>query len=238
MPDSSKSDVFSTYPFVPEPKVKRPRGRSLKEPPCCPRGHTVSAGMKFCPECGSETRVPGPPKCPNGHEFPEDAKFCAVCGVSLSAPLPVAPLTPEEKISKERAHQIALEMGKVNPVTVFAPGRTPQGVSSAVIHFLVDGFTAFGNVWMRGQEIELWPGHPRWQEAQSWITLDVPGQYARFGRQIFGNGPWPGARSYTAGTGHLQALKSVSGDGAVSEPTEEELKKADAAEQQRGRRVS
>ena len=146
-------------------------------------------------------------------------------------------MTEQELVSKEQAHRRAVIAGQENPVTAYVPGKAPPDTESVVIHFLIDGFSAFGNVWMRGQEIEVWPGHPRWREAQSWILLDVPGQYRRFGRQVFGQGPWPWDRSYTAGVGHFQYLKTVSGEGVVSQPTEEELARADEAEKRRGRRV-
>jgi hypothetical protein len=193
--------------------------------------------MKFCPECGSTVTVAGPPTCRNGHEVTADAKFCATCGTPTQGEELVKQLSEDEQLDKERAHRRAMEMGKENPVMAYAPGKAPPGVETIVIHFLVDGFGASGNVWMRGQEIEVWPGHPRWREVQPWITLDVAGQYARYGRQVFGYGPWPGVKSYTAGVGHFQPLKTVSGDGTVAQPTEEEMARADAAEQRRGRRL-
>jgi len=208
-----------------------------KEDSCCPRGHTVEGGMKFCPECGSELVAAARVGCAKGHKNPSDAKFCATCGVILASESSTTPLTEEQRKSKEQAHAQALALGRENPVAAYAPGRAPSAVEVVLIHFLMDGFSAFGKVWMRGQEIEVWPGHPRWPEAQRWITLDTAGQYARFGKQVFGNGPWPGARSYTAGVGRFQQLKNLGGDGTVSGPTAEELAKADEAEKRRGRRV-
>jgi hypothetical protein len=223
-------------------KPGRPRGsgKAAREPLHCLNDHAMTDAMKFCPECGSRARTAGPQACPNGHAVAEGFKFCQECGAGMSAAslreLVVAQqLSPEELLSKEQAHKIAVAMGNGNPVLAYASGQAPPNVQPVVIHLLIDGFTAFGNVWYRGQEMELWPGHPRWSEAQSWITLDTAGQYARFGRQVFGNGPWPGVRSYTAGSGHFQPLEAVGG-GSV-EPTEDELKAADRKEQQRGRRV-
>jgi hypothetical protein len=205
--------------------------------PCCPGGHPVNAAMKFCPECGSSVIVAGPPKCRNGHEVSATDKFCASCGTPLQGEAAQELLSEDELRSKEAAHRRAVELGKENPVTAYVPGKAPPNAKSVIIHFLVDGFGAFGQVWMRGQEIEVWPGHPRWREAENWITLDVAGQYSRYGRQCFGYGLWPWSRSYTAGLGHFQFLKTVSGEGVVSQPTEEELARADAAELARGRRV-
>jgi hypothetical protein len=218
-----------------EPKVEPEV--TVKAQPTCPSGHPVVATMKFCPECGASVVVAGPPTCRNGHEVAESAKFCATCGTPMQGEEAERLLSDDELRDKENAHRRAMELGKESPVVAYAPGKAPKDVESVVIHFLVDGFSASGNVWMRGQEIEVWPGHPRWRDVQSWITLDAAGQYARYGRQVFGNGPWPGVQSYTAGIGHFQPLKTVSGDGTVSQPTEEELARADAAEKRRGRRL-
>jgi zinc ribbon protein len=224
--------------------VKRKRGQEpevktveTSVSSCCPQGHSVKTGMKFCPECGSGCVAAGPLRCRNGHEVPEGDKFCSSCGTPLSGEAHEKLLSEESQVSKEEAHRRAISLGQENPVTAYTPGQAPGGTETVLIHFLADGFTAFGNVWMRGQEIELWPGHPRWREAQGWITLDVSGQYARYGRQMFGSGPWPGAKSYTQGAGHFQQLGQLSGQGVVSQPTEEELARADAKEKQRGRRV-
>jgi hypothetical protein len=235
---------------VATPVVKRQyrKRTSLKARPCCPQGHAVEAAMKFCPECGSECVTAGQIRCSNGHEVPPDAKFCATCGAEMHFQVSVtasgefqskdpSQMTEAELRTREQMHQRAIIMGAENPVISYAPGQAPANADKVLIHFLVDGFSAFGNVWYRGQEIEVWPGHPRWREAQSWINLDAAGQYSRYGRQIFGPGPWPGAQSYTLGAGHFQPLKQVGGDGSVAQPTEEELLRADAAERQRGRRV-
>jgi len=234
-------------PKVTPVKATRRKRVTAKARPCCPRGHSVSSGMKFCPECGSECVQAGPLRCRNMHEVSEGAKFCPACGAEMDLVLVHTPdggvaqassvLTPEEQVRKAQEHKLALEMGQQSPVMAYAPGHAPPGAQVTLIHFLIDGCSAFGNVWYRGQEIELWPGHPRWREAQPWITLDAAGQYARWGRQVFGYGPWPGARSYTAGAGRFERLKQIGGDGVVSGPSEEELAAADRKEQQRGRRV-
>lgn len=217
--------------------------------PVCPGGHTVEPSMRFCPECGAELVAAGPLTCRNGHEVTATSKFCATCGVPLAEeaifsgsadhrPRPETELSDAEKAERLRMHDMALRLGREVPAVAYAPGRAPAGTPATVVHFLVDGITAFGNVWMRGQEIEVWPGHPRWREAQGWINLDVAGQYSRYGRQVFGYGPWPGIRTYTAGAGKFQHLKSLDSDEAeVPQPTAEDLARADEAEARRGRRV-
>jgi len=58
--------------------------------------------------------------------------------------------------------------------------KPEQHKQTVLIHFTADGLTAFGQVWYRGQELEIGPGHPRWPEAADWITLTpeqrVPGR--------------------------------------------------------------
>ncbi len=222
------------------PSRSRVRRRAIRATArTCPSGHAVAEAMKFCPECGSEVRAPGPALCSNGHEVNPDFKFCSVCGVPVAsagpapqyAPRDPAQMSTTELASYEAAHRRAVSLGNENPSMAYAPGNAPPGAETVIAHFLVDGVSAFGNVWYRGQEVEVWPGHPRWGEAQDWINLDMAGQFKRYGRQLFGHGPWPGERSYTAGAGHFEQLADS------PPPTEEELARADEAEQRRGRRV-
>lgn len=217
--------------------------------PVCPSGHPVAEGMKFCAECGQQLPDPDkPPSCRNGHPVGVSDKFCASCGVPLShdvvfsegaewRPRPDSELSPAELEERERLHARAINLGRENPALAYAPGQAPANVNHMVIHFVADGFTAFGVVWLRGQEIEIWPGHPRWAEAQGWINADTAEQYRRYKKEFFRPGPWPGERSYLAGRGGYQSLKAVDGEGAVPEPTDEELARADKLEQQRARRV-
>lgn len=216
--------------------------------PVCPSGHPVGPSQKFCSECGQELKPAGPPQCRNGHVVDAEAKFCPSCGVELgqepvysaaggnNRPRPDGELSPQELAERERQHARALNFGKENPAIAYAPGHAPPG-GSVVIHFVADGFTAFGNVWVRGQEIEVWPGHPRWAEAQQWINYDTRMQYLRWKKEYFRPGPWPGERSYLAGIGGFEQLKAVGGEGSVGAPSEEELRRGDEAERMRGRRV-
>jgi len=74
--------------------------------------------------------------------------------------------------------------------------KPEQHKQTVLIHFTADRLTAFGQVWYRGQELEIGPGHPRWPEAADWITLTPEQQVQRFGEQKFAPGPWPGPRPY------------------------------------------
>ena len=130
----------------------------------------------------------------------------------------------------------ALTLGKANPPLRYQQPRTRDTI---LIHFLVDGFYAFGNVWMRGQELELDKSGNRWEEeGRFWMELDTYGQQERYGKVCFAPGPWPGKQSYTEAAGSYQRLKPLSEGGApVAGPTPEQLAQADAAEQRRGRGV-
>lgn len=237
-------------------RARRPRTRPVRqegEQPVtrCPDGHEVAIDSRFCPVDGKRIESAGPPVCLNGHQVKvAGALFCPQCGIGMDAaqatesggvivtrPRPDAELSQDELKKREMLHHQALRLGQENPVLQFGRMRPEQGTQTTLIHFLVDGVTAFGHVWMRGQEIELWPGHPRWAEAKEWIQLDTAGQFERWGRQVFGNGPWPGARSYTAGIHNFQQLMSMSGEGFVQPPGQDELARADRQEQQRGRGV-
>jgi hypothetical protein len=235
-------------PDTPAVRAAQDLSRAL-HPRTCWNGHEVSESMNFCPECGGQ--IPDESalsQCPNGHEVSPEHKFCATCGAALRQeagfsavavrPKPESELSAEELAERQRAHEAAIRLGSNTPTDVqYYPGSAPSGVQSTVIHFLVDGLDALGTVWYRGQEAEVWPGHPRWPEMQSLLAQDTAEQFRRYGRQMFAVGPWPGERSYTAGAGKFQQLKTVSGDGSVAQPSEDELARADEMERRRNRRV-
>jgi len=220
----------------------------------CEAGHEAAESMKFCPECGARVTDPGAAvTCRNGHEVEPAHKFCPACGVSLAGgqeaqysdtashlsyrPRPDSELTPDELAARKAEHAAAVRLGSELPDVTYLTAPPPSGVQGTVIHFLVDGFSVFGTVWFRGQEAEVWPGHPRWPEMQRLLQEDTTHQFKRYGKQMFGLGPWPGEHSYAAGAGQFQPLKALSGEGVVSQPTDEELARADEAERRRGRRV-
>jgi hypothetical protein len=191
-------------------------------------------------------KVRDPYRCALSHVNEPDAKFCSTCGLPMTAqapppggtqprPKPAAELTDEERAERERRHAEAL-------ATAAAFERAPEVIVPAagetiLIHFTEDGLTVFGRVWYRGQELAIGPDHPRWPEAVGWIMMDKAAQYARWGRQFFDHGPWPFQRSYVDPAAKFEELAAVGGQGKIPGPSEEELRRADAAEAARGRGV-
>jgi hypothetical protein len=187
-------------------------------------------------------------QCPLSHENHGDFRFCATCGIpkgvlmasgsSMERPRPAAELTPAERAERERQHAEAVAAS-----AQFERAQAqflPTEGEAILIHFVEDGLTAFGQVWMRGQEIEIGPGHPRWAEALTWITLTRFEQVERWGKQKFDFGPWPGRRSYTEAAGSFEQLSATDNQGnkvAYAGPSAAELAAADEAERRRNRAV-
>lgn len=73
-----------------------------------------------------------------------------------------------------------------------------QAGTSILIHVLEDGFTAHGQVWYRGQELEYVVGEQAYEDTKgrngaSWLSWDDQTQMRRWGREMFRRGPWPGS---------------------------------------------
>jgi hypothetical protein len=145
-------------------------------------------------------------------------------------------LTSDQLRIRELEHRLALSEGKKDVEgTLVAP---EPGGENIVLHFLEDGLTALGQVWLRGQELEFTRGSQAYQDTQdrngvSWLALvdDEFGQVSKWGRVMFRRGPWPG-KTYRDGT--YEVLGQVGGSGTVPVPTAAELTAAEDAE--RGRR--
>ena len=115
---------------------------------------------------------------------------------------------PEEDdgLSDEERAQIKLledELAKTSAKAIAdAPVRYDNsqrgGTGEKILfHITLDGFTAFGDVWLRGQEIEIEVGTPAWNRTldefgTSWVTLrdNVQAQYDRWGKQYIAEGPF------------------------------------------------
>jgi hypothetical protein len=198
--------------------------RMGEKDPACALGHENKPGTRFCGECGLAMDAPAPVKA----------------DLDAARPKPASQLTDEERTERDRQHAEALAAARQFEAqqTVYVP---PEG-ETVVIHFIEDGLTFAGQVWYRGQEIEIGPAHPRWEQARGWILLDRMAQIERYGKQYFAPGPWPGRRSYLDGAGDFQRLYAGRDkDGKLASPFagpgEEALRQADEMERRRGRAV-
>ncbi len=215
---------------VPEPELPTQPPVSLE----VPHPHPTSVGT-----------------CPLGHRNAEGTRFCGSCGlkmdamvltsnVDLNAARPRPPENDQERLERDRQH---LEAMRAAAQFEHVPETyVPTQGDGILIHFVTDGLTAFGRVWYKGQELEVGPSHPRWEEALRWITLSKWEQIERYGRQYFDQGPWPGRRSYRESVGAYEKLaggRSTDGKltGFFAGPTPEQLAAADEAERRRGRAV-
>ena len=186
----------------------------------CALGHEADVRDRFCPTCGLAMDAPAPA----GQVSLEDAR-----------PKPASQLTAEESDERDRQHAEALALARQVEAApaVYVP---PEG-ETILIHFIEDGLTFAGQVWYRGQEIEIGPSHPRWAQAREWILLGRYEQVERWGKQFFDRGPWPGRRSYLDGADGFQQLKTEDKQGTFAGPGEAALRQADEAERRRGRAV-
>lgn len=164
----------------------------------------------------------------------------------VSVPEPQDGPTPEQaRIAELEAKLAALEAkASASPELVqygdFEDAKSelvePEDrADNILIHFVADGFTALGQVWYRGQEIEFTPGSGAYEDTKdrngkSWLDLrdDEYAQIDRYGEQKFRSGPWRG-KTYRAAAGTFEKREGVEG------PGEEELLKAERAEARRRR---
>lgn len=78
------------------------------------------------------------------------------------------------------------------------PVPPPTDGTTLLIHVLEDGFTANGQVWYRGQEIEYVVGKQPYEDTKdrngkTWLEWDDAEQMRRWGKVNFRRGPWPGS---------------------------------------------
>lgn len=76
----------------------------------------------------------------------------------------------------------------VEPVT-----EAPETI---LIHFVAEGFSAFGHVWSRGQEVEIVKPSPEYDrtcdaDGKSWLFMTQQEQLERWGEIKFGRGSSP-----------------------------------------------
>lgn len=127
--------------------------------------------------------------------------------VKVEAPKPVihksdAELSPAELKIRELEDQVAkLKAAKLDdpaaePELAVATGETGNQI---LIHILEDGFTAWGDIWYRGQQIKIDVPSRQYEATKdrngySWLSMTESDQYSRYGKLYFRHGPWPGKK--------------------------------------------
>lgn len=109
-------------------------------------------------------------------------------------PLPDSALTPEQKEIRDLKDRLAKT--KAANFTKSADAFDDIKNAVKVIHFVADGLTAQGRTWLTGQTLAF--GEASYQQTldrhgNSWTDLDEEGQWRRYGKVMFREGPWRGA---------------------------------------------
>jgi hypothetical protein len=137
-------------------------------------------------------------------ETPEQARIRELEALLAAAQAPVTepepePLTPDQlriiELETALAAQQSANESDLVPVE-YSPA--PKG-ETILLHFVEDGFSACGQIWYRGQELEFEVGGKAHKQqinskGKSWLDLvdDIDGQFERWGKQFFAPGPWRG----------------------------------------------
>lgn len=147
--------------------------------------------------------------------------------------VPAQDLTPEQLRIRDLENQLALERGTKDPEPEL--DSAPTGAAGNIlIHFVADGHTALGKVWVRGQEIEFARDSQAYHDTcdrngRSWVDLrDNPAaQEARWREVKFRSGPWPGLS--------LTAVADQRFDTDAGGPSLDQLREAEQVEARRNR---
>ncbi len=191
---------------------------------------------------GTVPQPPQPAPLPVPEPQPEPGPLPSLQpGAGSGRPVPESELTPEQRQIRHLEDQLARERGRKDP-QIELESTEPGAQGNVLIHFLEDGFTALGQVWYRGQELEVAPGSGAYADTcdrlgHSWLELrhDEFGQVERFGKVMFRAGPWPGKPLVEAAKVPFESLRSLHGDSAAAGPSESELAEAAKAEARRRR---
>jgi hypothetical protein len=109
-------------------------------------------------------------------------------GIVPRVPVPEDTATFAAQIAASTAANLAAAQAEQS-----AP-QEPGEYVNRVIHILQDGFTAFGIVWYKGQEIEINKEayeQTKDREGRSWLEDTVLDQMRRFKMQYWADGEWP-----------------------------------------------
>lgn len=154
-----------------------------------------------------------------------------------------APLTADQQRIKELEDLLARERGHKDPAREIER-PAPDGAGSIVVHILQNGFTANGQVWYRGQELEFNQNSRSYQDTKdrngrTWLALrdDDFAQIERYGDVMFRSGPWPGKSLLDVDKVEFEPMRRVDNDAPVGRPSIEELTRADEEERRRARGI-
>lgn len=124
-------------------------------------------------------------------------------------PLPEEELTPEQREIRNLQDQFARTRGK-NLDALEEEEEFPE--DGILIHILVDGFTANGKTFYRGQEVVF--GERAYEETKdrngnSWLDLDDDAQYDLWDDVKFRRGEWPGKKTYEDSAASGKSIRST-----------------------------
>jgi hypothetical protein len=118
---------------------------------------------------------------------------------ALAEPEPepeVIELTPDQIRIAELEALLAEKQERIASNSAVQYGDAADDGERILIHFLEDGFMAFGNIWYRGQEVEVSVNSREYaatvRDGHSWLELrdDFGGQVERYGSHKFASGPF------------------------------------------------
>jgi len=117
--------------------------------------------------------------------------------VAVTRPVPESKLTPKQRQIRDLQDQIARR--KAAAIEAAEPEYDEEEGETLLINFVSDGFTAFGQTWYTGQELEFHIGGEDYEltrdlQGNSWLELDEDQQFELYGKVIFRRGPWRGKR--------------------------------------------
>jgi hypothetical protein len=116
----------------------------------------------------------------------------------LEAQLAAQGVELEDQRIKELEDQLARKLGSDAGTEALKYAEAPTG-ETILLHFLEDGFTACGQVWLRGQELEFEVGGRAYNQQKdrngnSWLDFldDEDAQFDRYGTVMYRRGPFRG----------------------------------------------
>lgn len=109
--------------------------------------------------------------------------------------MPSTPIRPSVPSTPDKVSPTPVMEAPTSEDAAFIPEEVIS--SNFLVHIVEDGFSAHGQIWYRGQEIEYSTDEQVYKDTmdrygKSWLDLDDAGQMRKYGRVYFRRGPWPG----------------------------------------------